>query len=560
MEQHPVPQNVTTFQFRLIGDMTLKQFGYLAGGSILAYLCYKLPLPFVFTWPLAVLFFLTGVGFAFVPVEERPMDVWVLSFFKSVYSPTLFIWQKGRPAPEPVSSAAQPVIGPRPGPATPAATISPPPAVGVVHKSAQVSIAPQMPVTHVPAPTRVVAAPQRITAFTPVVPPPAPFTARPVPHAAAPAPSLRPVSGVVPPPVPRGPQPSVLPTTRPLAAAAKPRPSLWEMIISLFAPKPKPKIGPHIVLAPATPGGPHRAQLSIPSAPAQPAKPHVAPVAIRSSRKSDPFAWIFDMFQTKHGPVIVPEKVYPDVFAGAPAPESITGKRLSVSGAAPVSSVSAQPQHRLVAEAQTKISTLEDKLSQLQKELQTKSMNEARILELQQQLTELLAQRGKMERELLDLRRKLTTQPFAPLSPAVRPSAATPSKEPVRSTVKVFTAEGALRAGLPRLTTFPNVVTGIVRDGEGNLLPGVLVTVRDKDDVPLRALKTNKLGQFAASTPLPNGTYLMEIEDPRGAYVFDRVQIVINGTVLPPIEIVAKSLKDVAREKLAREIFGQQKL
>ena len=79
MEQHPVPQNVTTFQFRLVGDMTLKQFGYLSGGLILGYVAYKLPLPFFFTWPLTAIFGLGGFGFAFIPVEQRPMDVWFLS-------------------------------------------------------------------------------------------------------------------------------------------------------------------------------------------------------------------------------------------------------------------------------------------------------------------------------------------------------------------------------------------------------------------------------------------------------------------------------------------------
>ena len=81
MEQHPVPQNVTTFQFRLIGDMTIKQFGYLCAGAILAFIAYKLPLPFIITWPLTFAFAFLGVGFAFIPVEERPMDVWVFSFF-----------------------------------------------------------------------------------------------------------------------------------------------------------------------------------------------------------------------------------------------------------------------------------------------------------------------------------------------------------------------------------------------------------------------------------------------------------------------------------------------
>src|SRR3989304_9484129 len=101
MEQHPIPQNVTNFQFRLVGDMTIKQFGSLAGGAILAFITYKLPLPFFFTWPLALMFALGGFGFAFLPIEERPMDVWVMSFIKSIYNPTQFIWQRSPPQPTP---------------------------------------------------------------------------------------------------------------------------------------------------------------------------------------------------------------------------------------------------------------------------------------------------------------------------------------------------------------------------------------------------------------------------------------------------------------------------
>ena len=74
--------------------------------------------------------------------------------------------------------------------------------------------------------------------------------------------------------------------------------------------------------------------------------------------------------------------------------------------------------------------------------------------------------------------------------------------------------------------------------------------------MPLRALKTNRLGQFAASTPLANGVYFVEIEDPRARYVFDRVQITLNGSVVPALEIIAKNQKQVNREKLVKEIFG----
>lgn len=94
MEQHPVPQNITGFQFKLIGDMTIRQFLFLAGGILLGYLVYQIQLPSLFRWFLAFCFASLGFGFAFVPVEERPLDRWLLSFIQRVYSPTQFLWKK----------------------------------------------------------------------------------------------------------------------------------------------------------------------------------------------------------------------------------------------------------------------------------------------------------------------------------------------------------------------------------------------------------------------------------------------------------------------------------
>ena len=114
-----------------------------------------------------------------------------------------------------------------------------------------------------------------------------------------------------------------------------------------------------------------------------------------------------------------------------------------------------------------------------------------------------------------------------------------------------------LKVGLTRLTNAPNVITGLVKDDAKNFLPGILVTVTNHEGVPVRALKTNKLGQFAASTPLASGTYFVEIEDPRGRFTFSRVQITLTGAVVPILEIIAKSEKVLTRERLAQEIFGK---
>jgi hypothetical protein len=94
MDQHAVPQNITGYQFRLVGDMTLRQFGMLAGGFVLALLFYYSPFPAFFRYPFVVIFGLSGIGFAFIPINDMPLDRWVLAYFKAIYSPTQYFWRK----------------------------------------------------------------------------------------------------------------------------------------------------------------------------------------------------------------------------------------------------------------------------------------------------------------------------------------------------------------------------------------------------------------------------------------------------------------------------------
>ena len=93
-EQHPVPQQISSYQFRLVGDMTLKQFFQLAAGAILALVIYATPLPSLFKWPLIIIFVIAGAAFAFLPLQERPLEEWISAFFRAVYGPTLYRWKK----------------------------------------------------------------------------------------------------------------------------------------------------------------------------------------------------------------------------------------------------------------------------------------------------------------------------------------------------------------------------------------------------------------------------------------------------------------------------------
>lgn len=455
MEQHPVPQNVTTFQFRLIGDMTIKQFGYLAGGIIIAYICYKLPLPFFFTWPMALFSGLLGFGLAFVPVEERPMDVWIAAFIKNVYSPTQYVWQKTKQIHPP--NAKQPA-----SPITPVPQTIPSPVSSAHAPAGHTLIRSNNPLSFLEPIVAVFRLPQK----------------KQTTHA-APVPS-----GIKPHPMPSTPQtPSVAP------------------------PVSKPQ---HMVVS--------------------------------SRHAPNVLDWAADQLQTFMPPTQPAKPFYP--------------ARQSPSPAQPPAHV---PPQASVPVPDKKIESLEATIADLQKKLGDTSLAHDRILELQQQLTDSLESRKKTEGELTAIRTKITQG--VPHQTAPLRSAPTVTASPsTTASVRVISPQSAVNAGIPRLTTFPNVVTGIVKDYMGNYLTGVLVTVRDKDGVPLRALKTNKLGQFAASTPLPNGTYLIEVEDPRALHVFDKAQITLTGNLLPALEITSKSQKQLNRDKLAREIFGDTQI
>jgi len=93
-KQHPVPQNIMSVEFKLVGDMTVRQFFYVAAGGILALVFFKSGLPFLARWSLTILFGLMGAAMAFVPLEERGLDVWMMSFLKVLGKSTQMVWHK----------------------------------------------------------------------------------------------------------------------------------------------------------------------------------------------------------------------------------------------------------------------------------------------------------------------------------------------------------------------------------------------------------------------------------------------------------------------------------
>ena len=94
MEQHPIPQQISSYEFKLVGEMTLKQFAKAAGGIIIAILIYKTKLLAIFKWPLMFISGGLGLALAFIPFEDRPLETWIVSFLKSIYAPTIYTYKK----------------------------------------------------------------------------------------------------------------------------------------------------------------------------------------------------------------------------------------------------------------------------------------------------------------------------------------------------------------------------------------------------------------------------------------------------------------------------------
>ncbi|MFH1705976.1 MAG: hypothetical protein ABH867_03665 [Patescibacteria group bacterium] len=94
MEQHAIPQQISSYEFKLVGSMTLKQFFKLAGGLLIAFVIYSSQMIFVLKWPLVLFFGFSGFALAFMPINERPLDEWFIIFIQGILSPTVYLWQK----------------------------------------------------------------------------------------------------------------------------------------------------------------------------------------------------------------------------------------------------------------------------------------------------------------------------------------------------------------------------------------------------------------------------------------------------------------------------------
>lgn len=405
MENHPIPQDITGFQFKLIGDMTVKQFAYLAAGVVIGWIIFVLPLITIVKIPLAGIAILLGVGFAFLPIEGRPMDLMISNFVKAIFSPTQFVYQK---------------------------------------TGGHLWL--------------------------------------PVPH---------------------------------LAQSQKQHQAQQEA---------------------------QTASLS-----GQALKEYLNALPKRSKNQLDQKEMVFfeSLAAIQTGPV-------PQVQMPQPAIPHAFATQAPVNLPAPVAKeveTTSEEEKILRNEAQL----LQQQLTQAKKQETMQSGSEEyqqahlKVLELENLLSDTSKQKQNLEGQIAELQRKLADDKKDVYTPSL-------AKEPKKETQNVRSIPQGLgkSIGLPIAPEFPNLVTGIVKDPRGNPLANILVEIKDADSNPVRAFKTNPLGQFASATPINNGTYTIEFEDPRTENKFDIIQFSATGQIILPIEVLSVD----TREELRRSLFN----
>jgi len=92
--QHPIPQNFMDVEFKIVGEFTVRQFTYLCATGFPMYLIFSSPIQSFIKTVLLIILGILGFLLVFVPIDDRSMDVWIVNFFKSVYSHNRRVWRK----------------------------------------------------------------------------------------------------------------------------------------------------------------------------------------------------------------------------------------------------------------------------------------------------------------------------------------------------------------------------------------------------------------------------------------------------------------------------------
>ncbi|MHB8442908.1 MAG: carboxypeptidase regulatory-like domain-containing protein [Patescibacteria group bacterium] len=98
-KQHSIPQNIMSIQFKLIGNMSMRQFLIIATPLLIGFIMYVVKISNYVTIPFTAIFVLLALAIAFIPIDDRPLDEWITNFIVAIRNPTQRVWKKNEVIP-----------------------------------------------------------------------------------------------------------------------------------------------------------------------------------------------------------------------------------------------------------------------------------------------------------------------------------------------------------------------------------------------------------------------------------------------------------------------------
>lgn len=483
MEQHPVPQHIASFEFKLFGNLTVRQFMTLAIPMTLAGMIFFSGLPAVIRIPVAAVIGFMALVAALVPFNGRPLDKWLVIFIKALASPTQRVWVKEAQIPDFLRVVTTAVALPQ----------------HEEEKASGWSREQLLEYVHLlprgetsPLDVREQIALSRLG-----------FSE-----------ALSAESGVLPPAISR----SSLPQIESLTIAAHAQPYALPGLATKLSSGGTPQLEVETELREGEQveiesRGPRRLAAEINFT-----EEVVIPIKTPGRR-------------LRLVPGVGKTRVRKLHF-GPPAGFDLS--RLPIRGEKRFE-VSEELKRRIGEE------TMNDQRRTTNDERQTTNgVNTFEVgsvtqtgLEKQKQI-----RFGSPGAGNQPIPKKVILEKPADVRLAQKQQEENQAKISVKTQEEVLAQTPVVLSGIVPLTNKPNVLSGQVTDSTGMPVAGAIVVVVDRNGIPTRALKTNKLGQFLSATPLSDGPYKVEVE--AEGYQFEDIVLNLVGEVMSPVEIKAR--------------------
>lgn len=522
-KQHAVPQNIMDVEFKIIGELTMRQFIYLLIFCGIAYFIFSTGLPAFVKWPLILLLVGSGASFAFIPVQDRGLDEWIISFFKLMYAPNQRVWRKD-------------------------------PTLPLAFLYQNLSMVKQELITLTPTSSRRKLEEYLDTQEGKVKVDPLDIHEQEyikmVHDAYANIPQVSTSVTLEEPKVkqetPRVQTPQTQEPPKKAEEETKPQKHL-QLVTKVKQPKEEIKL-------------PHEGAYSAPLIPLTPDR--------HSGRK-------FTNLLPNEGEIILPirgervlqssfemeveedvaekaeqlkkllEQIRGDEVFSKTINQNVGAHHDVLKQASPITQERVLPKtpEDISTEAQSIVSRLEqenirlsNEINKLKQEIERSHQPQEIVVEKQETIRKLEGEKQKSTQEYHYLQEKVNE-----LKEKIQKKASDLPPDKISQNPNLASAGTPTFSNTIPQSDVPNIVSGAVKDSSGKGLEGVVVIIKNSRNEPVRALKTNRLGQFAISNPLTNGPYTIEIDKNNvSGLTFDIIKIDVQGIVIPQIEFTGK--------------------